>query len=352
MNFDTILSAIAGALSGGVSGYSFMEDLEREERERRNRTNMQGLELMGQDAERMHRADRERIGDERYNDTRRRENAGVMASLLEPNQDIDEGMFADLEGTPFEARVNTTSTLPSRTVPGTGVNINDAGGRTSRTWRPTAAQSKTMAYTTRKRELLGTLPVQARRVAEANDLGINVSASDLQTPEEKARLQAEADARAFGEFTRREDYQDKLVRGRDRRRESLEDLDPHYARDKGEYDMFVRTHDKQQESRTGEIDPLTGKEKKRAYDAPLTFEQWRAKEKGRGPLARRAASLPLEMRPMPSHRSTRPQPMRSHGTAPTSLSMPKPNDVVTVRGKQVKVTKVNADGTIEGVPIG
>jgi hypothetical protein len=349
MYLEDILAGLSGALRGGLQGYSFMKELEQDKLNRTERANREFREFAERDAERTHRATRERIGDERYEDTRRRDNAGILASLLEPNQALTDDQFGQLEGTPLEARVRSVGTLPSRTVPETGIDLADPGGAMTHTWMPNREQAAAAKMRTDREAYVASLPLQARRVAQARALDLPLTGRDLTTPEEEARVKAQERETEFADWQRRERFQDSLIRGRTRDRGPEPDVDPYYQRDKGEYEMFLSTYNKEQDSRR-EQDDITGKEKKAPYVKPPSFEEWRAAQKNRGPLARRGA-LPIEpMRPMPSHGAA-PQPVSSHG-GPPAANVPQVGQVVSVRGRRVRVTKVNPDGSLEGVPVG
>lgn len=382
MYLEDVLSALSGGLQGGLDGYSFVQGQRERERSRIDRKAQLDADAALALDERNYRRGRDRVADERYTQERRIEDARILSSLLQPDQELTPDQFGALDGTPYGVRVNSTLSLPSRTIPELGgAALSDPGGAPVRTWRPTAADMRARAADARARQeeadrraFFGTLPLVVRRVVEARRNGINVGADDLKSPEELAAEQKAADAHAL---TLHEGKAKIDARYRPATRGGREDADPSYSRDRQEYQDYVSAHDKGQAAQQRIADrtianyrPMADPNDKAPepyrYQAPEPFEAWRQRVKGRGG-APSGRTLPLQPRmqrssprlALPSAADAQ-LPLQLRGAAPASAApvgsrAPQIDSVVSVRvdgqRQRLRVTKVLPNGQIEGMPV-
>jgi hypothetical protein len=186
MFLEDLLAGLSGGLRGFGQAYSFEETdrKNRDERDqlRRDRLNQQGVEQMYRDYDIQENA-------RRYGEQQKQARAGVAASQLAPNQAIDDLTYSFLQGTPYEARVQSTETLPSRgnySMMG-GTDLVDPGGELSRTWRPTWAESRALAEEGARSELLSD-PSMARYAPR-----IRAGLGPIELPNERAEREAAGD---------------------------------------------------------------------------------------------------------------------------------------------------------------
>lgn len=255
---EDIFAGLGGGLTGAANAYSFIKQLEAAAADREERKRRGDVEESARSAEVAHRDQRDTIADQRYEQGLRRENARDAASMLQPNQQIDDLTYSFLKDTPFEARVNDSGLLPAQPVPGFDTGIQQEPG--GRTWRPTQAEAQNLTRERDQRAFVSSLPGIPQRTERARSLGLTIPADDLMTPEEPAAL--------------------------------------------------------------GGPEPA---------EMPVTSRDATPQPPSAVPVTPRGAA-PSQSGP--------------------AAAVPKPGDVIMVRGQRVKVTKVNRDGTIQGVHAG
>ncbi|MGE0590929.1 MAG: hypothetical protein AB7G23_03115 [Vicinamibacterales bacterium] len=299
---EDILAGLSGALSGGLRGYSFEKELEAEEQIRKERENARLAAQADRDRERQENT-------RRYDEGMRLTRAGITADLLGPNAEIDDQTFALLQGTPYEARVDTRGTLPSRrpdlplgdglTLPGYDL----PGGDQVRTWRPSGDQQMAIDERSRARDARAALPAHLQSLVQARDAGVPVSLDDLVDPTTRAN---DEEAR----WRRNQQFTENLIRTRPRepRAERLPEDDPAFDRDFKLYQEEAKQHDARMKGRVTADDPLTeAVETPEPYTAFPDFDAWRARRRGSA-----KGGIPVTPRATIA-------PMASHGRTPDAV---------------------------------
>lgn len=147
--------------------------------------------------------------------------AETMGQGAEVSPDITKLVM----GTPYAARLDQKSTLPSRTVAVTGVEQSDPGGRAYSTIRPTAVQQREQGQRTELARVASdpSVPPTVRRQIDLYQrTGVHVpNPESFELPTERdARVARDRDS-AFGDFSRRTDYSAGVTEAA--RRRALED---------------------------------------------------------------------------------------------------------------------------------
>lgn len=363
--FEQLLAALGPALQGFAQSYSFEEEGRRRRDDdalkRRDRLNREGVDDMFRQYDIQENA-------RRYENTQRQARAGIVADDLAPNQEIDDLTMSFLQGTPFEARVRSQTTIPTRGFAGDvalepggdtmgAVNMPAAPGMPSRTWRPTYAESrqvekdaalndvlsdpKMAPYAGRIRAGLGTTELPHER--SARELAGDDAATDRALQVEAARAKSVLD-----EIRLRDTLSDNPGGGKGGRNETL------WKQYGAEYQSYVGQHGNKQKQRQDESarlqnDPLAGPGGKREvhYEEPLSFDRWLTERKGVRPYGG-GAGAPIPVTPRASHTSTA---AAARANVATPGAGPKVGSRVTTKdGKSYTVGKVYPDGSWDPGP--
>jgi hypothetical protein len=150
----------------------------------------------------------------------RTETARVLSGLLTPGE-ITPQQAARLQDTVFgDALLESRQVLPSRTGLGVSERI-DPGGQSFSVFTGTPEQRQSAAQRTAREQVLKdpNLPPIVGRLVRLRDVGIALpNPESLITPEERAAAEARKRETDFADYTRRADYQNELVKGRQRPR--------------------------------------------------------------------------------------------------------------------------------------
>lgn len=189
------IAAAAGAASQSIRQILAERELKRQQL-LQEQAQAQQFQLQQQAAGRAEEMQAATLGDRRRQ--RQTEEAGLRIEGMDPNQTVAGADLSAIQGTPYESRLEAHQTLPSRTIAAAGgAQSSDAGGESYRTLRPTSAQQdklNTMANLRKIEEDAGTSP-QLKRVVGLKRVGVNASAEDVETPDEKAARLAADDKR-------------------------------------------------------------------------------------------------------------------------------------------------------------
>ena len=201
-------AAIGRAISGVGDLYQRNQAQKKQDEQAAAREKFDQLRMELEDMYRqagMLREDRrEQREDERYQQGRKDQTAAVTASTLTGDQELDPWTVGQLEGTPQEGRIGKRQTLPSRTIPETGIDIQDEGGDPFNVWQPTAAEQRGLKQDAERDTFIKGLPKRAGTAAKARTYGVPLDPEDLKTPEDLAAETEAADLHELGIFDAKE----------------------------------------------------------------------------------------------------------------------------------------------------
>lgn len=126
------------------------------------------------------------------------EEAGIRVGSMQPNQEVGGADLSALQGTPYEARLQSHATLPSSTIAMPGqADMQDPGGQAFRTLRPDAEQQQQIDLTSLRRRVEEdpTTAPSMKRIVSLKRIGVNASPEDVETPQERATRLAGEDTR-------------------------------------------------------------------------------------------------------------------------------------------------------------
>src|SRR5688500_2574202 len=134
--------AIGRALSGGLGAYSAHQD---EQRQTARQAELDRRAQQREEVEIMLRQAGILRDEQRYQQRRKDDAAGVVAETLDPWSDVSDETFSTLEGTPYAGRVQSKTEIPVRRHdPTTGALGEEIAGEDYRVWTPTAAESRSL----------------------------------------------------------------------------------------------------------------------------------------------------------------------------------------------------------------
>lgn len=189
------LAAAAGAVSKSV------RDILAEREEKRIQATLEAAraqQMTMQQEAAQRAAEMQRATLEDRSRGRQIEEAGIRLEGMAPNQSVEGADLAAITGTPYESRLERRQTLPSRTIAAAGgAQMEDAGGQDYSTLRPTAEQQEQINLISNLRRIEddpNTAPT-LKRIVGLKRVGVNASAEDVETPQERAARLAEEDKR-------------------------------------------------------------------------------------------------------------------------------------------------------------
>lgn len=177
------IAAAAGALSQSI------RDMLAEREARRMQAVLEAREaeqLRLQLAQEHRLAAGQRAEDEYRRGQVRTQQAGVLAGLLSPGEEVSEPQAETFRGTPYEALLQQHETLPSRTVGQTGISQSATGGRQYLTLRPTRQQQQEAGEREARRKISQLLKIGAPRqevLAAKEEAGQDITAAMMNDPD-------------------------------------------------------------------------------------------------------------------------------------------------------------------------
>ena len=123
---------------------------------------------------------------------RRTQAAGIRVGQMLPGRELQPADVAAITGTPYETRMESQQTLPSRTIPAEGqATLSDAGGRAYSTLAPTADQMKSQGQQSAREEVAQVLAAQGDPRSKVVGLlaraGENINGALLNDPKDPAQ---------------------------------------------------------------------------------------------------------------------------------------------------------------------